>query len=215
MLIIINVVIFFGAVLPDLLGVQGLSALLSLNNSPSLQDVVYMCGMVPLEVLQHQRLYTVFTSMFLHADIFHLGGNMLFLYVFGDNVEDAFGHVNYAVFYFLAGIFASFAEIGTLIYFGGDLSSLSIGASGAIAGVLGAYLVLYPRARILTLVFLGFIYILPIPAVVFLGVWFIYQFLLGLIPSGAGIAIGAHVGGFLVGTLFGAARRGRRRRRDL
>jgi len=167
--------------------------------------------------LRGQRLFTLFTSMFLHADLFHLGGNMLFLYVFGDNVEDTFRHARYAVFYVAAGVFASLVHIGSLLYFNdlGGLSTPTIGASGAISAVLGAYLVLYPRARVLTLVFIGWIFIVPIPAVVFLGLWFVYQFLYGtLAPLAGGVAYWAHIGGFVTGLFFGAIWRGRRRKRE-
>ncbi|HYA98317.1 MAG TPA: rhomboid family intramembrane serine protease [Methylomirabilota bacterium] len=150
-------------------------------------------------------LTPLFTSMFLHAGIVHLLGNMLFLWIFGDNVEDFFGHFGYLVFYFGCGIVASLAH---------DLSDLSskvpaLGASGAISGVMGAYLVLYPRARVLTLVF---IFLVPIPAVVLLGWWFLLQFLGGLNTAGAngahaagGVAWWAHVGGFVMGVLVALA----------
>jgi len=173
--------------------------------------------MIPYYILRGERLHTVFTSMFLHADILHLGGNMLFLYIFGDNVEDAFGHGRYLVFYFISGIAASAAFIWTQWY-SGDVGALlipTIGASGAIAGVLGAYLVLYPRARILTLVLIGWIYIVPVPAVFFLGFWFVYQMLYGMLTLGVevvtGIAYWAHIGGFIAGIFFGLVWRGRRR----
>jgi membrane associated rhomboid family serine protease len=175
--------------------------------------------MIPNEVLRGQRLYTLFTSMFLHADLLHLGGNMLFLYVFGDNVEDAFGHGRYLVFYLLSGIAANVTFIWAQLL-SGDLKGLlipAIGASGAIAGVLGAYLILYPKARILTLVFIGWIYILPLPAVLFLGFWFVYQLLYGMLTLGVeavtGIAYWAHIGGFVAGIFFGLVWRGRRRTR--
>jgi len=158
--------------------------------------------------------------MFLHADLIHLGGNMLFLYVFGDNVEDTFGHLRYLIFYLLAGVAASFAHIFAVFNSVDSLARLipTIGASGAISGVLGAYMVLYPRARILTLVLLGWIWIVPVPAVVFLGLWFVYQFLYGFLALETaliGVAYWAHIGGFVVGLLFGALWRGRRRKRDL
>jgi len=146
---------------------------------------------------------------------------MLFLYVFGDNVEDAFGHGRYLVFYILSGIFADMAFLWAQL-FSGDASALlipSIGASGAIAGVLGAYIILYPRARILTLVFTVWIYIVPLPAVFFLGFWFVYQLLYGMLTLGVeavtGIAYWAHIGGFVVGIFFGLVWRGRRRVRSL
>jgi len=142
---------------------------------------------------------------------------MLFLYIFGDNVEDAFGHARYLIFYFVTGILASVAHIASLLYFN-DVAGLdlpTIGASGAISGVLGAYLVLYPGARVLTLVFLGFVYIVPIPAIIFLGYWFALQFLSGtLAPLIGGVAYWAHIGGFIAGMFFGAVWRGRRRRRE-
>jgi len=177
-----------------------------------------MYGMVPNQVLHGQELYTLFTSMFLHADLLHLGGNMLFLYVFGDNVEDAFGHGRYLVFYFLSGIAASVAFIWAQ-FFSGNVSTVAIGASGAIAGVLGAYIVLYPRARILTLVIIGWIWIVPLPAIIFLGYWFVYQLLYGMLTLGieavTGIAYWAHIGGFVTGIFFGLLWRGRRRIRTL
>lgn len=213
-LIIANIVFFFLAVLPDFTRSNWLYALF--GNSDSLERAVSTYGLVPAEVLRGQRLYTLFTSMFLHADLIHLGGNMLFLYVFGDNVEDALGHFRYAIFYFVAGIIGSLAHISSLLYF--DPSGLyvaTIGASGAISGVLGAYLLLYPRARVLTLVFFGWIWLIPLPALIFLGVWFAYQFLYGTLAlSVGGIAYWAHIGGFVAGMFFGAVWRGRRRKRD-
>jgi len=206
MLIIINVVVFLAYWLPDFLGYT--------NNFATFINTY---GLVPNSIIQGKNLSTLFTSLFLHADPIHLGGNMLFLYVFGDNVEDTFGHARYTLFYFIAGLLASFAHIGSLWYFG-DLEGLitpTIGASGAISGVLGAYLVLYPRARILTLVFLGWVWITALPAFVFLGLWFFYQFLYGtLAPAAGGVAYWAHIGGFVGGLFFGGAWRGRRRKRD-
>jgi len=215
-LIIVNVIVFFITILPDLSNGNWFYALL--GNSSSLNRAISMYGLVPYDVLHGQRLYTLFTSMFLHADILHIGGNMLFLYIFGDNVEDAFGHGRYLLFYFISGIAASAAFIWTQV-FSGDVWTSAIGASGAIAGVLGAYIVLYPRARILTLVFIGWIWIIPVPAVFFLGLWFIYQLLYGMLALGveavAGIAYWAHIGGFVAGIFFGLVWRGRRRIRTL
>jgi membrane associated rhomboid family serine protease len=139
------------------------------------------------------------TSMFLHSGFLHLAGNMLFLWIFGDNVEDFFGHFVYVFFYLFCGIGAGLLHV----LFNLHSTIPAIGASGAISGVMGAYMLLYPRARILTLVF---IFPLPIPAVVFLGLWYILQFLAGLSTIGArvtgGVAVWAHVGGFLLGMLL-------------
>jgi membrane associated rhomboid family serine protease len=154
--------------------------------------------MVPNEIIHGQQLYTLFTSMFMHAGWFHLLGNMLFLYVFGDNVEDVFGHVGYIGFYIISGMAAAFTHILSIMFFH-EIESLTdgvVGASGAISGVLGAYFVLYPRARILTLVFYA---ILPLPAFVFLGVWFVLQWFYGIFDIAGGVAYWAHVGGFLAG----------------
>lgn len=143
---------------------------------------------------------------------------MVFLYVFGDNVEDALGHVPFLIFYFVAGLIASFAHINSLLYFGGlqGLQTATIGASGAISGVLGAYFIIYPRARVLTLIFLGFIYIVALPAVIFLGVWFAFQFLYSALdPVAGGVAYWAHIGGFATGIFVGAFWRDRRRKREL
>jgi len=218
-LLIVNVVVFFVALLPDFLRGNWLYALF--GYSSSLDTAISTYGMVPNSVLHGQRLDTLFTSMFMHANVLHLGGNMLFLYVFGDNVEDAFGHGRYLVFYFLSGIAADMAFLWTQL-FSGDARALlvpSIGASGAIAGVLGAYIILYPRARILTLLLIGWLYIVPIPAVFFLGFWFIYQLLYGMLTLGVealtGIAYWAHIGGFVTGIFFGLVWRGRRRVRTL
>lgn len=139
------------------------------------------------------------TSMFLHAGFLHIAGNMLFLWIFGDNVEDNFGHLPYLLFYLVSGVGAGLLQ--SLFNLHSDIPAL--GASGAISGVMGAYILLYPRARILTLVF---IFVLPIPAVVVLGSWFLLQFLSGMSALGAGVMGGvawwAHIGGFLLGMLL-------------
>jgi membrane associated rhomboid family serine protease len=143
----------------------------------------------------------LFTSMFLHAGLLHLAGNMLFLWIFGDNVEDFFGHLTYLFFYLVCGIGAGLLHV--LFNLGSTVPAL--GASGAISGVMGAYMLLYPRERILTLVF---IFVVPIPAVFILGYWFLLQFLSGINALGAsasgGVAVWAHVGGFLLGMLLTA-----------
>ena len=146
---------------------------------------------------------TVMTSMFLHGGFFHVAGNMLYLWIFGDNVEDRMGHGRYIVFYLLCGVAAALAQ--TIL--DPDSTVPMVGASGAIAGVMGAYFVLYPHSRIVTLVpIFVFIQIMEIPAIFFLGIWFVMQFLSGVgsiataagEPTG-GIAFWAHVAGFAAG----------------
>jgi len=213
-LIIVNVTVFFVSLLPELSRPYWLYVLLGGMESSVLHDFSLKYGLIPNEVLQGQQLFTFVTSMFMHADLWHLGGNMLYLYIFGDNVEDRFGHWRYFLFYFLSGLAASMFFILTNI----NSSIPAIGASGAISGVLGAYLVLYPKARVLTLVILGWITIVPIPAIFLLGFWFIFQLLYGMLTLGPGaftsIAYWAHIGGFIAGLLFGLAWRSRRSKRD-
>ncbi len=145
-------------------------------------------------------------SMFLHASWLHVLGNMLFLWIFGNNIEDVLGRLRFLLFYLASGCVALVAQTWVTIHYGaaGAASIPTIGASGAIAGVLGAYLVLLPHARVITLVF-GFLPV-PISAVVFLGIWFVFQlwqggFSLTQPGSGGGVAFAAHVGGFLFGAL--------------
>jgi len=146
---------------------------------------------------------TVFTAMFMHGGLLHLGGNMLFLWIFGNNVEDAMGPVRFVIFYLLAGLAAS----GLQILFGPDSVTPNLGASGAIAGVLGGYLLLYPRAKVVTIVFIIFFFtILELPALLFLGIWFGQQLIFGALTTantvaGGGVAYWAHVGGFAFGLL--------------
>jgi membrane associated rhomboid family serine protease len=160
---------------------------------------------------------TLFTSMFMHGSILHIGGNMLFLWIFGNNVEDSMGPVRFIVFYLLGGLAASALQIATSA--GSEIPSL--GASGAVAAVLGGYLLLFPRARVVTLVFIIFFFtILEIPALLFLGIWIIQQALFAYFdlfqPSGegGGVAYFAHIGGFVFGLaairLFASERRRRR-----
>ena len=139
------------------------------------------------------------TSMFLHSGFAHILGNMLFLWIFGDNVEAEFGHLQYLVFYFICGMGAGLTHIA----FNYHSHLPAIGASGAISGVMGAYIVLEPRNRILTLIF---IFVVRVPAVIVLGLWFTAQFLSGISELGAsvngGVAVWAHIGGFLLGVLI-------------
>ena len=145
------------------------------------------------------------TSMFLHGGWLHIIGNMWFLWIFGDNVEDHLGHIRYLLMYLLCGIAASFVQIG----FTPTSNIPNIGASGAIAGIMGAYFLLYPRARVLTLVPFFFVFFIWLPAWVMLGYWFLVQFLAGASTAiayskstGGGVAVWAHVGGFCAGLLM-------------
>jgi membrane associated rhomboid family serine protease len=160
---------------------------------------------------------TLFTSMFMHGGLLHLGGNMLFLWIFGNNVEDAMGPIRYLAFYLLGGLAADAGQI--LVSLNSQVPSL--GASGAVAAVLGGYLLLFPRARVVTLIFIIFFFtILELPAILFLGIWILEQALFAYFdlvqPSGAGggVAYFAHIGGFVFGLaairLFASERRRRR-----
>ncbi|MDA4127967.1 MAG: rhomboid family intramembrane serine protease [Thaumarchaeota archaeon] len=151
------------------------------------------------------RLGTLVTSMFLHAGLWHVGGNMLFLFVFGDNVEDALGHGKYLGFYLLSGVAGGLTQVFLALLNGPpDIYIPSVGASGAISGVLAAYLVFFPKARVLSI--LGY-FIVPIRAFWFIGVWFLIQLLFSYVGADTGVAYGAHVGGFVFGlVLAGIAR---------
>ena len=142
---------------------------------------------------------TVLSSMFLHGGWLHVGGNMLYLWIFGNNIEDAMGHLRYLFFYLISGVVAVYSH--ALVNPASTMPM--IGASGAVSGVLGAYLVLFPRARVLTLVPMGlFLQVVRVPAVVVLGFWIALQLLSGVLSRGApggGVAWFAHVGGFLTG----------------
>jgi membrane associated rhomboid family serine protease len=142
------------------------------------------------------------TSMFMHGGLLHIAGNMVYLWVFGDNIEDSLGHGLYLVFYLICGLLADFAQLAINPY-----SQIpSLGASGAIAGVLGAYLVLHPRARVQTLVFMfRWIQVIHVPALFLLGFWFVLQLLPGFLSigqDGGGVAYFAHIGGFVAGAVL-------------
>lgn len=207
LIIIVNVVIFtvFWLSSQSILFDQKFA-----DNMMGTRETSGLFVMIPYEIIHGQRLFTLFTSMFMHASWLHLFGNMIYLYVFGDNIEDIFGHVGYLVFYLVSGLAATFAQIvGTLFApFIGDLigmplsSDLTIGvvgASGAISGVLGAYIVLFPKTRIISFVFYV---ILPVPAIIFLGVWFVLQWFYGFFDLSGGVAYWAHVGGFIAGMVL-------------
>lgn len=176
-----------------------------------LQAAITSLGVIPATLVGGERLppdfyllppvATIFTSMFLHGGLLHLIGNMLYLWIFGDNVEDAMGHTRFLIFYLLCGVAAALAQALP------NASSVvpMIGASGAISGVLGAYLLLYPRARVLVVIPLGFFsQLVHLPAVLVLGIWFGLQLLSSALADTAegGVAFGAHVGGFVAGLLL-------------
>lgn len=194
LLIVTNIIVFlYQAALPAQLG----NALAFTFGTVPARFPSFLAGHTSFEV----AFIPLLTSMFLHGSWLHIAGNMLFLWIFGDNVEDFFGHFQYLLFYLVCGIGAGLLHV--LFNFSSAVPAL--GASGAISGVMGAYLILYPRARVLTLVL---IFLVPIPAVVVLGWWFVIQFLqavnglgLGVRPSG-GVAWWAHIGGFLLGMLI-------------
>jgi len=182
--------------------------LLEIISPPGMEKTVYAYGAVPQYILTFEKFQpihpalTVFTAMFMHGGVFHLGGNMLYLWIFGNNIEDKLGHLRFIIFYIFCGITAAYSH--ALI----DPHSLTpmIGASGAISGILGAYLLLFPRAGVYTLIFLGFfVQVVKIPALIVIGFWAIVQFINGLVSTGlvkqGGVAWFAHIGGFLTGLL--------------
>lgn len=163
-------------------------------------------NIVELPGLQHTPIpvfLTLITSMFMHGGIAHLLGNMLYLWIFGDNIEDELGHWNYLVFYLLCGVLASLSHVFTTLLFGHSLIIPSLGASGAIAGVLGGYLLLHPLRRVRVWIFL---FVIGLPAIIVVGLWFVFQLLNGLGTLGGeeagGIAYAAHIGGFVFGFLL-------------
>jgi membrane associated rhomboid family serine protease len=152
---------------------------------------------------------TIFTSMFMHAGWVHLGGNMLYLWIFGDNVEDRFGHIKFSIFYLLCGVAATFAQLA----FSSGSNVPNLGASGAIAGVLGAYILMFPQGKVNVLMGRG---VIPMPALVVIGLWIVLQFFSGIgsitnTADTGGVAYMAHIGGFIAGFvltfLFGGKRR--------
>lgn len=156
-------------------------------------------GLIPARILSGDGYVTFFTNMFLHGGWAHLIGNMFFLYIFGDNVEDSFGHLGYLIFYFASGVLASF--VWMLTEWGSTYPA--VGASGAISGVMAAYLLLFPDARIRTLVRFGFFWqIIKVSASMMIGLWFLYQLLLALLSFDAGVAYFAHIGGFIAGLVL-------------
>ena len=168
-------------------------------------EILHDAPLVPLPL-------TLFSSMFLHGGFLHLFGNMLYLWIFGNNIEDALGHFRFFFFYLVCGLLAAAVQI----FSAPEMTVPMIGASGAIAGILGAYLLLFPRARVLTLFFIIiFIKLIRIPAVIILGFWFVIQ-LLGAQAAATNVAFFAHIGGFLSGLIlvkvFQPERSGSRRR---
>ncbi len=192
--IIINVIVFFYTLVNGDLFVE------SCQQAPNSAICAY--GLKPSQIVAGAGYVTFLTSMFLHGSFFHIGGNMLYLWIFGDNIEDRTGHLGYIIFYMASGVAASLAHILS------DVSSLvpAVGASGAISGVLGAYIVRFPHARVRAIVFIGrFGQLIRLPAYILIGFWFVLQLLYTLIGVSTGIAYYAHIGGFVAGLLFAFA----------
>ncbi len=186
-----------------------------LFSGPAEEAFVYEYALIPSQVtagLDVGDVRDIFTSMFMHAGLAHLLGNMLYLWIFGDNVEDSMGKLKYFSFYLVGGIVASATHI--LTNPGSEIPT--VGASGAIAAVLGAYLVLYPQSHVLTIIPLGFFIRMSwVPAIIVLGLWFVLQLFSGFLslggPDVGGVAFWAHAGGFIAGVLMGRLFAGSRR----
>jgi membrane associated rhomboid family serine protease len=187
-----------------------LTFIIELAQGQGLKEFIYLYGLVPARYAEPQiaayfttgqQVLPFLTFIFLHGGFLHLLGNMWFLYIFGDNVEDRLGHLRYLVFYLMCGL----ASGATHLVLNWHSNIPTIGASGAIAGVMGAYLVLYPRARVLAVFPIFFLpYFAEIPALFFLGIWFLFQFLSAAVTAGkaGGVAWWAHIGGFAFGIVF-------------
>jgi len=198
-----------------LIALNVLIFLYELSLGRALEMFIMQYGAVPLrfilagqteQVSTAERVVPLFTSMFLHGGWLHLGGNMLYLWIFGDNIEDRLGHVTFLVFYLVCGLAAALTQI----YINPTSKIPMVGASGAVAGVLGAYLVLFPHSRILALIpILFFFQVVELPALLFLVFWFLMQFLSGAVAitgtpyATGGVAWWAHIGGFVSGMALG------------
>jgi membrane associated rhomboid family serine protease len=174
---------------------------LMLGESPALNLFFAEWGMVPARISYGDGLYTLVSSQFMHGGFMHIIGNMLFLWIFGDNLEDEMGHVGFLLFYLVCGVLAALSQWVV------DPDSLipTIGASGAIAGVMGGYLLLYPKAKVdVLLILIVFFRIFPIPAWIMLGLWFALQLFNGIAsdPDLGGVAYWAHAGGFVFGFIL-------------
>lgn len=198
------------------------------ENFVALTRFFFRWGLVPSEITTGQPIsmpvcagvckqtdpyLSLVTSMFLHGGPVHLGGNMLFLWVFGNNIEDTLGKAKFVAFYFATGLAAGLAHV-----FANPNSVIpTVGASGAVAGVLGAYIVLFPHARVKAIIPTFFIWFVELPAMIVLGLWFVSQFLIaaGQQLGGAGVAWMAHVGGFIAGALLMLALRPRHHERSI
>jgi membrane associated rhomboid family serine protease len=187
-LIVVNVLIYL----------WGLGAL---DTNRALSQFYFDYALLPVRLTNGENYTALVTSMFLHGGFMHLAGNMLFLWIFGDNLEDEMGHLPFLLFYLASGVGAGLAQVT------GEPNSAipMIGASGAIAGVMGGYLLLFPKARVdVLLILIVFIRIFPIPAWIMLGIWFAIQIFSGVSvdTSGGGVAYWAHAGGFVVGLVL-------------
>ena len=212
-LIVINVLVYFYQMAQGQVGFHAITA--SLGATPfEITHMTDLVGRMGYHIVHYPGpkpiFLTLFTSMFLHGSILHLGGNMLYLWIFGNNIEDILGPMKFILFYFVCGLAAHALHIAS------NPSSIvpTVGASGAIAGTLGAYLIAYPRARILTLMFLFiFIRLTVLPAFVIIVFWFVIQLVSGLTSLGGmatgGVAWFAHIGGFLAGIALIYAMAGR------
>jgi membrane associated rhomboid family serine protease len=176
-----------------------------------LEESVLRAGAIPYEILRLEDIelrdvvpppFTILTSMFLHGGLGHIASNMLFLWIYGNNVEDALGRLRFLGFYLGSGVVAALAQSVAAVMTGDALVPM-VGASGAIAGVLAAYLVMFPHSRVLTLVFiLFFIQLVRLPAWILIGLWFVQQVLSVVLGGNPGVAFLAHIGGFVAGFLL-------------
>ncbi|MFQ5779617.1 MAG: rhomboid family intramembrane serine protease [Nitrospiria bacterium] len=191
-----------------LISINILIFLYEISLGPRSEQFIFTYGAIPFElvrVLEISRpapiIKSMFTSMFLHGGLWHVGANMLYLWIFGNNIEDEMGHLRFILFYLLCGVIAAYCQAVI-----NPTSQIPmIGASGAVSGVLGAYLIRFPRAKILTLFPIGFfVHFIRIPAIIFLGLWIFPQLINGIfsLQQTGGIAWFAHVGGFLAGMLL-------------
>lgn len=199
----------FPIVTISLIAINCLIFIWQITSPMGIEKIAYYFGAIPHNLLSSNviiqpihPIMTVFTSMFLHGGFLHLAGNMLYLWIFGNNIEDSLGHLRFIVFYLLSGIVAVYSHSIT------DPDSFipMIGASGAVSGILGAYLLLFPKAKVYTFFFFGFFWqIVRLPAIVVIGFWAIIQIVSGMLSYGigqqGGVAWFAHLGGFIMGLL--------------